>query len=95
MHRLFIAVAAALASLGACAETQIVILELPTMNCAVCPITVKKALDRVGGVSEAEVSFETKRARVTYDDAEIGVAALIEATTNAGYPSTVAAEVAE
>lgn len=95
MHRLLLTAAIALASLGARAEPQTVTLELPSMNCAVCPITVKKALERVAGVSEVEVSYQAKRAGVTYDDTETGVEALIEATASAGYPSTLAAGVAQ
>lgn len=62
---------------------------LPTMNCAMCPITVKKALTKVDGVSRAEVSYEDKEAMVTFDDEKTSADALIEATTNAGFPSTI------
>ena len=57
------------------------------MTCAACPITIKKALTDVDGVTEAEVSFDKKEAVVTFDDTKTNVSALIEATTNAGYPS--------
>ena len=45
--------------------------------------------DDVEGVSKAEVTFETKLAVVTFDDEKTTVKALTEATTNAGYPSTL------
>ncbi len=77
-----------LSSLTAFAKPQTVTLEVPTMNCATCPITVKKALQKVDGVSKAEVSFETKLAIITFDDEKTNVKALTEATGNAGYPST-------
>jgi mercuric ion binding protein len=32
-------------------------------TCPVCPITVKKALSKVDGVSKVEVSYEKKEAR--------------------------------
>ncbi|EOK5894778.1 MULTISPECIES: mercury resistance system periplasmic binding protein MerP [Shewanella] len=76
-------------SLTAWAKPQTVTLDLPTMNCAMCPITVKKALTKVDGVSRAEVSYEDKEAMVTFDDEKTSADALIEATTNAGYPSTI------
>ncbi|MDT8371876.1 MAG: mercury resistance system periplasmic binding protein MerP [Gammaproteobacteria bacterium] len=76
-------------SLTAWAKPQTVTLDLPTMNCAMCPITVKKALTKVDGVSRAEVSYEDKEAVVTFDDEKTSANALIEATTNAGYPSTI------
>jgi len=57
------------------------------MYCETCPITVKKALSRVPGVSKVAVSFEKKEAVVVYDDVKVGVRALTEATANAGFPS--------
>lgn len=70
---------------------QTVVLSLPTMNCAVCPITVKRALSRVPGVNRVVVVFDKRTATVTYDDAATREVLLIAATANAGYPSTVAA----
>ena len=64
-------------------------LSVPDMSCAACPITVRKSLERVDGVIEAQVSFDDLTALVTYDPAMTDVARLIEATTNVGYPSTV------
>jgi len=76
-------------SLSAFDTQQTVTLEVPTMNCATCPFTVKKALQRVEGVSKAEVTFENRLAVVTFDDEITTVEALTEATKNAGYPSVV------
>jgi len=66
-----------------------VILSLPSMDCPVCPITVKKALGKVDGVSHAEVDFGKRQAVVSFDDAKTSAEALTRATTDAGYPSTV------
>lgn len=77
---------------AATAATQTVTLAVQNMTCAVCPITVRKALNKVTGVTKTEVSFERKEAVVTFDDAKTSVAALIQATTDAGYPSTVKAK---
>lgn len=71
------------------AATQTVTLSVPTMDCPVCPITVKKALNKVPGVSGAEVNFDKRQATVTFDDARTGVDALTRATRDAGYPSTL------
>ena len=65
-----------------------VTLGVPGMNCAVCPITVKKALQKVEGVEKVAVTFEPKGAVVTFDDARTTVGKLQEATALAGYPST-------
>lgn len=71
------------------AATQTVTLSVPDMNCAACPITVKKALTKVPGVSKTEVSLERREAKVSFDDAKTNVEALTRATKEAGYPSTV------
>jgi mercuric ion binding protein len=88
---LFLALAALSAlSLSALAAPTTVILSVPSMDCAVCPITVKTALTKVKGVSRAEVSFDKREAIVTFDDAKTNAAALTQATKDAGYPSVVA-----
>lgn len=69
------------------AASQTVTLLVPGMTCSSCPITVKHALNKVEGVSGAQVSFATKQATVTFDDKLTDVEALTTATTNAGYPS--------
>jgi mercuric ion binding protein len=66
-----------------------VTLSLPTMDCPVCPITVKKALGQVDGVSRAEVDLGKRQAVVSFDDAKTSARALTRATQDAGYPSTV------
>lgn len=73
----------------ALAAIKTVTLAVPGMDCAACPITVKRALNKVEGVTRIEVSFEKKEAVVTFDDAKTAIKALTDATTNAGYPSTV------
>lgn len=70
------------------AGTQTVTLTVPGMTCAACPLTVKQALNKVPGVSKADVSFDKKQAVVTFDDTKTSVAALTKATADAGYPST-------
>ena len=81
-----------ISSMAAWAKPQTVTLDLPTMNCAMCPITVKLALKNLEGVTEADVSYQNKRAQVSFEDTVVGVQALIKATTEAGYPSTVSAD---
>ncbi|MFL6636759.1 MAG: mercury resistance system periplasmic binding protein MerP [Massilia sp.] len=76
-------VAAPLAS----ATQQTVSLNVPTMDCATCPITIKAALNKVPGVSKVKVSYEKREAVIVYDDAKASVADLKKATEDAGYPS--------
>ena len=71
----------------ASAAIRTVILTIPTMDCATCPITIRLALMHVTGVSKAKVSYDKREARVTFDDAKTNVAALTKATTDVGYPS--------
>ncbi|MBN8888478.1 MAG: mercury resistance system periplasmic binding protein MerP [Rudaea sp.] len=71
------------------AAPRTVTLSVPGMDCPACPITIKKALVAVPGVSQAEVRFDNKQAVVTFDDAKATQARLIQATTDAGYPSKV------
>ncbi len=75
-------------TLPALAATKTVTLAVPSMTCPVCPITVKKALNSVSGVSKVDVSFAKKEAIVTFDDAKTSVGTLTKATADAGYPST-------
>lgn len=71
------------------AATRTVVLSVPSMNCAVCPITVKKALVKVPGVSRAEVDYARRSATVSFDDSRANVELLTNATRDAGYPSSV------
>ena len=64
------------------------VLDVANVTCPACSITIKKALDKVPGVSMAEV--DTKAATVTVDfDAErTDVPAIARAITDAGFPAT-------
>ena len=81
----FIALASS-ASL-AMAKQQTVLLNVPTMDCATCPITIKAALTKVPGVSKVKVSYEKREAVIVYDDTKATVADLKQATEDVGYPS--------
>jgi len=70
------------------AATKTVTLNVPGMTCPTCPITVKKALNKVQGVSKVDVNYEKKQAVVTFDDAKTDTKTLVKATTDAGYSST-------
>jgi periplasmic mercuric ion binding protein len=60
---------------------------MPGMTCAACPITVKKALQRIPGVSMIAVNYELKEIAVTFDDAKTNENALLKATSDVGFPS--------
>jgi mercuric ion binding protein len=84
MKKLFAILALAAIAAPVWAATQTVTLSVPGMTCAACPITVKKALSKVDGVTKTDVTFEKREAVVTYDDSK-----LTKATEDAGYPSSV------
>jgi mercuric ion binding protein len=71
------------------ATPQTAVLDVQNMTCNLCPVTVKKSLEHVPGVSQARIDFERKTATVTFDADKTTATALIKATTDAGYPSTM------
>lgn len=82
MRKLLIALLAAIPLTVLAATPKTVTLAVQNMTCELCPITVKKSLEKVPGVSAVKVD-------VTYDADKAQPEALTKATTNAGYPSTV------
>jgi mercuric ion binding protein len=74
------------------APPQTATLAVENMTCGTCPIVVKKALERVPGVSATSVDFDKKIATVTFDPDKATSAKLTQATTDAGFPSKVIAK---
>lgn len=66
-------------------QTQTFTIE--NMTCALCPLTVRTAIENVGGVKTVAVDFEAKTATVVYDSSVGTVEAIAAASTNAGYPA--------
>lgn len=89
MRKLVIAALAALSLTAMAAPAETVRLDVQNMTCPVCPITVKRALEQLPGVSTVKVDFAEKMAIITYDPDKADPEALSKATTNAGYPSTL------
>ena len=87
--RTFLAAAGAVLAAHAIAGEKTVALSVPGMYCELCPLTVKKALSKVPGVSSVNVSYDRKEAVVRFDDVKTSVDALTKATANAGYPSSL------
>ena len=71
------------------AAQKTVTLGVPGMTCGACPITVKKAISRVDGVTKTEVDLDSREAVVTYDDTKANADQIMKATANAGYPATL------
>lgn len=65
------------------------ILNVEGMSCNHCTASVKKALEGLDGVKEADVSLEGKNARVELDK-EVADEALVKAVEDAGYTAKIA-----
>jgi mercuric ion binding protein len=76
-------------STSALAGSKTVTLSVPGMYCDMCPVTVKKAIQKVEGVEKVSATYQPKQAVVTFDDSRASVDKLLEATSKAGYPSTL------
>ena len=74
------------------APPHTVTLAVDNMTCGTCPIVVKKALERVSGVSSTTIDFDKKTATVTFDPDKATSARLTQATTEAGFPSKLIAK---
>lgn len=66
-------------------------LEIKNASCVACAPIVKWSLSRVPGVKQVAVVERggMATATVTFDDEKVTVDALVEATTNAGFPSSI------
>ncbi len=74
------------------APPQTATLAVENMTCGTCPIVVKKALEKVPGVTAASVDIDKKTATVTFDPDKASTARLTQATTEAGFPSKLIAK---
>ena len=71
----------------ASAQTRTFVIQ--NMTCALCSVTVKKAMEGVAGVTSVAVNFDAKTATVIFDPAVTNADAVAAASTNAGYPASV------
>ena len=68
---------------------QTVTFDVEKMTCATCPIAVRKAMQRVDGVKEVSVDFDTKTAIVTFDSSITTAMEIGGASTDVGFPTAV------
>jgi len=79
-----------LISVAQAAETeQTATFDVPSMTCALCPVTVGKAMEGVAGVKSVTVDFDARTATVVFDPAMTTIEAIATASANAGYPAVV------
>ena len=70
-------------------EPRTITLGVEHMTCAACPITVRKALSHVAGVTQSTVDMEAHTATVTFDPGKTTPEALATAVSEAGFPAKV------
>ena len=63
---------------------------IENMTCALCPVTVRKAMEGVAGVKSVAVDFDAKTATVVFDPSQTTIDTIAAASTNAGYPAHAA-----
>lgn len=68
-------------------ETATATFIIENMTCAMCPLTVRKAMEGVEGVRSVDVDFEAKIATVVFDPSVTFAADIAASSTNAGYPA--------
>ena len=68
---------------------QTVTFNVEKMTCATCPIAVRKAMQRVDGLKEVSVDFESNTATVTYDGTETTAVEIGTASADVGFPASI------
>jgi mercuric ion binding protein len=71
------------------AAEQTLTFAVDNMTCALCPVTVKRAMEGVEGVRAVEIDFEARTATVVFDTAATSADTIAAASANAGYPARV------
>ena len=67
------------------ASTSVVTIPVEGMSCVSCAATVKRAIQKIEGVTEVEVNLEHRAARVRYIDGKVSPDQLVAAVNHLGY----------
>ena len=89
MKKLLFAVAVGLAAAQVFAAARTIQLNVDGMDCAACPITVRKALERIEGVNVTATDLKAATIEVRITNDAVSDAQILKATADAGYPSTL------
>jgi len=71
------------------AAEETVTFAVTNMTCALCPVTVRRAMESIDGVRSVEIDFEAKTATVFFDPQVATPEQIASASANAGYPASV------
>ena len=80
-------IASVMVAPAAFASERTMTFTVDNMTCASCPYIVKTSMAAVPGVAKVAVSFQTRTATVTFDDARTNPDAIAAASMNAGFPA--------
>ena len=72
MRKILISVVLALPMAALAAPPKTAVLDVQNMTCSLCPVTVKKSLEMVPGVSQARIDLTKKTATVKFDPDKTG-----------------------
>lgn len=72
-------------SAAADANSAVLKVKIPSMDCAACALNIQSVLKKQAGVQQAQVSFDTKEALVRYDAAKISPEKIIAAIDQTGF----------
>lgn len=72
-------------------EPRRVTLSIEGMTCGGCAISARRVLTRLDGVRSADVSYENRRAVVTYDASKVTIEQMFAAIETLGYKATLVA----
>ena len=70
-------------------QIKTITLNIPGMKCQVCPITVRKALEKTDGISRVSINFDAKTATVIFDPKKTTSTSITQSVEKAGYSSTI------
>lgn len=65
-------------------------LKVDGMHCASCAMLIEEELEELDGVSEAKASYPRQQATVIFDEARIGVPAILKTIGDLGYRGSAA-----
>ncbi len=64
---------------------QLALIRIEGMHCHKCELAIQKALQKLPGVHEVEVDFNSRQASVLYDPAAANLGQFMEKVREAGY----------
>jgi copper chaperone CopZ len=67
---------------------HLALIRIEGMHCHKCEQAIRKAVQKLPGVHEVEVDFNSRQASVLYNSAEVGVKQLADTITQTGYRVT-------